>query len=125
MSARGTVVASKEVPAPPRQPRFSLKAARDPGFAALRRAIRAAIIIPLALAFALFVLHDPQNVIFIVFGCFALLVISDFGGQRPARALAYLTATLVGAVLVTLGTLASANAALAAAVMLLVGFVIT
>jgi uncharacterized membrane protein YccC len=91
----------------------------------LRRAARAAIIIPLALAFALFVLRDPQSVIFIVFGCFALLVISDFGGLRPARALAYLTATLVGAVLVTLGTLASANAVLAAAVMLAVGFLIT
>src|SRR5690242_13662859 len=125
MGARDTVVASKEVPASPRRPRFSLRTARDPGFAALRRAIRAAIIIPLALAFALFVLHDAQNVIFIVFGCFALLIISDFGGPRPARALAYLTATLVGAVLVTLGTLASANAVFAAAVMLVIGFLVT
>jgi len=99
--------------------------ARDPGFAALRRAVRAAVIIPLALAFALFVLHDAQNVIFIVFGCFALLVISDFGGPRPARALAYLTATLFGAVLVTLGTLASANPVLAAGVTLVIGFVVT
>ena len=125
MSAHETVAAATEIPAPPRQPPFSLRAPRDPGLAALRRATRAAIIIPLALAFALFVLHDPQNVIFIVFGCFALLVISDFGGQRQARAIAYLTATLVGAMLVTLGTLASANAVLAASVMFAIGFVIT
>src|SRR5438552_719617 len=67
------------------------------------------------------VLHGGQNGIFAVFGCFALLVMSDFGGQRPARALAYLTATLVGALLVAIGTLASASAGLAAAVMFVVG----
>ena len=93
MSAKGTVVASKEIPAPPRQPRFSFRAPRDPGFAALRRAARAAVVIPLAFALGSFVLHLGQNVIFIVFGCFALLVITDFGGLRPARARAYLTAT--------------------------------
>jgi len=125
MSARDTVPAATRTPAPPRPPRLSLRAARDPGLAAFRRAIRAAIIIPVALAFGLFSLHDAQNIIFIVFGCFALIVLSDFGGQRPARALAYLTATLVGAALVAIGTLASANALLAAAVMLVVGFVIT
>ncbi|HEV3096947.1 MAG TPA: FUSC family protein, partial [Candidatus Dormibacteraeota bacterium] len=99
--------------------------ARDPGLGALRRALRAALIVPLALAFALFVLRDPQDVIFIVFGCFALLVISDFGGLRPARAAAYLIATLVGAVLVALGTLASANPVLAAASMLVIGVGLT
>jgi len=125
MSARGTVVASKEVPAPPRQPRFSLKTPRDPGFAALRRAARAAIIIPLALALGTFVLHLGQNVIFIVFGCFALLVITDFGGIRPARARAYLTATAVGAVLVALGTFVSLTIAAAAAVTFLVALVMS
>jgi uncharacterized membrane protein YccC len=93
--------------------------------AGLRRAARAAVVIPLVLAFSELVLHDAQNVIFAVFGCFALLVMSDFGGQRPARALAYLTATLVGAVLVALGTLVSPIAGIGAAVMLLIGFAIT
>src|SRR5437588_12729948 len=111
MSANDTVVASKEVPAPPRQPRFSPRAQRDPGLAALRRAARAAIVIPLAFAFGSLVLHLGQNVIFIVFGCFALLIISDFGGQLPARALAYLVATLAAAALVAIGTAASLNAA--------------
>src|SRR3989442_8401295 len=124
MSARDTVVASREVPAPPRQPRFSLKAPRDLGLAALRRAARAAIVIPLAFALGMFLLHLGQNVIFIVFGCFALLVITDFGGLRPARARAYLTATAVGAVLVALGTFVSLTIAAAAAVTFVVALVI-
>src|SRR2546430_10082485 len=124
MGASGTDVASTETPAPPRRPRFSLAVPADPGFAALRRAARAAIVIPPVLAFTISVLQGGQNVIFAVFGCFALLVMSDFGGQRPARALAYLTATGVGAFLVTIGTLVSDSVGLAAAVMFAVGFAI-
>jgi uncharacterized membrane protein YccC len=104
---------------------LAFKAPRDPGFAALRRAIRAAIVIPVVFAFGALLLHDAQNVIFMVFGCFAMLVMSDFGGFRPVRALAYLTATMVGAVLVALGTLASPNVAVATAMMFLVGFAIS
>ncbi len=122
MSTTETVTAPTEVPA--RRPPFSIKAPRDPGYAALRRASRAAIVIPATFGFATLILHDPQNVIFVVFGCFALLVMSDFGGQRPPRALAYLTATLVGTVLVTLGTLVSSNTVIAAAATLLVAFAI-
>src|SRR5207249_5914646 len=107
MSAKDTVVATKEVPAPPRQPPFSLRAPRDPGFAALRRAARAAIGIPLAFALGTFLLHLGQYVIFIFFGCFALLVITDFGVLRPARPRAYLPATAVWAGLVVLGSFVS------------------
>ena len=108
-----------------RRLRATLKVPRDPGFAALRRATRAALVIPLAFAFADLVLRQPQIVIFMLFGCFSLLVISDFGGLRRPRAVAYLTATLVGAALVALGTLVSVSGWLAALVMLLVGFVIS
>jgi uncharacterized membrane protein YccC len=108
-----------------RRLQLAVKAPPDPGFAALRRAARAAIVIPLAFAFADLVLRQPQSLIFVVFGCFSLLVISDFGGLRPQRAIAYLTATVVGAVLVALGTLASSSPWLAAFAMLLVGFVIS
>ena len=122
--ATGSVTAPVETP-PASRPLAALKAPSDPGFAALRRAARAAIIIPLAFAFGQLVLHDTQNVIFMVFGGFALLVMSDFGGPRPVRALAYVTATLVGAVLIALGTVVSQTTALAGAVMLLVGFAIS
>src|SRR2546429_7837091 len=124
MGASGTDIASTETPATSRRPKLSLTAPADPGFAALRRAARAAIVIPPVLAFTIFVLQGGQNVIFAVFGCFALLVMSDFGGQRPARALAYLTATAVGALLVAIGTLVSISAELAAAVMFVVGLAI-
>jgi uncharacterized membrane protein YccC len=102
--------------------RITVKAPRDPDFAALRRALRAAIVIPLAFAFADLLLREPQSVIFVMFGCFSLLVISDFGGMRRPRAIAYLGATIAGALLVALGTLASSSAWLAAGVMLVVGF---
>jgi len=124
VGARDTVTATAETPAPPRRPRFSIAAPRDPGFAALRRAARAAIVIPPVFAFNTLVLHGGQNVIFAVFGCFALLVMSDFGGQRPARAVAYLTATLAGAVLVAVGTLASPSPGVAALLMFVVGLTI-
>jgi uncharacterized membrane protein YccC len=104
---------------------MAVKAPRDPGYGALRRAIRAAIVIPLAFAFADLVLREPQMVIFVMFGCFSLLVISDFGGMRRPRAIAYLAATLVGAALVALGTLVSSSAWLAAGVMFVVGFAIS
>src|SRR5438094_427009 len=124
MGASGTDIASTETPAPSRRPKLSVTVPADPGFAALRRAARAAIVIPPVLAFTIFVLHGGQNVIFAVFGCFALLVMSDFGGQRSARAVAYLTGTAVGAFLVAIGTLVSISAGLAAAVMFVVGLAI-
>jgi uncharacterized membrane protein YccC len=103
----------------------ALRVPRDPGYSALRRAARAAIVIPLAFAFAEILLGEPQSVIFVMFGCFSLLVMSDFGGRRRPRAGAYLGATLVGAVLVALGTLVSTSPWLAAIVMLLVGFAVS
>jgi uncharacterized membrane protein YccC len=124
MGARGTEIATTEMPVPSRRPRLSVATPADPGLAALRRAARAALVIPPVLAFNILVLHGGQNVIFAVFGCFALLVMSDFGGQRPARAVAYLTATFVGALLVTIGTLASASTVLATALMFVIGLAI-
>ena len=87
--------------------------------------MRAAIVIPLAFAFADLILRAPQSLVFVMFGCFSLLVMSDFGGFRRPRALAYLTATLAGAGLVALGTLVSTSAWLPAVAMFVVGFVIS
>ncbi|HMJ38777.1 MAG TPA: FUSC family protein [Verrucomicrobiae bacterium] len=105
--------------------RSAVKPPRDPGFGALRRAARAAIVIPPVFAFADVLLGEPESLIFVMFGCFSLLVISDFGGMRRPRALAYLTATVAGAALVTLGTLASSSAWLAVATMFVVGLAIS
>jgi uncharacterized membrane protein YccC len=108
-----------------RRLQVTVKPPRDPGFSAFRRAARAAIVIPLAFAFADVLLRASQSLVFVMFGCFSLLVMSDFGGFRRPRALAYLTATLVGAALVALGTLVSSSSWLPALVMLLVGFAIS
>lgn len=94
----------------------------DPGFAALRRATRAALVVPATLAFAKLVIGDSQTTTFVSFGCFALLVMADFGGPRQARTAAYLTTIMVGVVLISLGTLASPVAWVAMLAMLLVGF---
>jgi hypothetical protein len=58
MGASGTDIATTETPAPARRPRLSVAAPTDPGFAALRRAARAAIVIPPVLAFNTLVLHS-------------------------------------------------------------------
>src|SRR5437588_1660825 len=97
---------------------------RDPGLASLRRAARAVLVIPPTFAFALLVIRDAQVTTFTVFGCFALLVLADYGGPRRARAVAYAVTTLVGVALVALGTLASATTWLAVLLMLVVAFAV-
>jgi len=86
--------------------------------------VRAALIMPIVFAWTKLAIGDIQIATFAAFGCFAHLVMADFGGPRQPRAVAYVTTTLVGAVLVVLGTLASTNAYLAAAAMFIVGFCI-
>jgi uncharacterized membrane protein YccC len=97
---------------------------RDPDRAGLRRALRAAILLPPLFAFASFVIRDPQLTTFVSFGFFSLSVMADFGGPRPERAVAYLATIAVGAVLVTIGTLASPIPWLALLAVLVVGFAI-
>jgi uncharacterized membrane protein YccC len=119
MSNQAGVLAAREVaPSSPRAP----EERTDPRLVALHRAVRAAIVNPAVFAVSLLVIGDLQVATFAVFGCFALLVMADFGGHRPARAVAYAAATVVGAGLVALGTAVSPNAAIGAAVMVVVGF---
>ncbi len=84
--------------------------------------MRSATVIPATFAFTLLVIRDLQVATFAVFGCFALLVMADFGGARRPRAVAYLSATVAGGALIVLGTLVSPTATLGAAVMLALGF---
>ncbi len=83
--------------------------ARDPGGTSLRRATRVAIVVPVMAASAGTIVRDPGAALFAVFGAFSLLGLADFGGPTIPRARAYAGATLVGAGLVLLGTLASGN----------------
>ncbi|MDQ1738963.1 MAG: hypothetical protein QOE53_615 [Pseudonocardiales bacterium] len=97
-------------------------AERDRGLAALRRAVRTAIVMPSVFAIGVEVLHSADIATFAAFGSFAMLLLVDFGGTLRDRAQAQVALATTGAVLVTLGTLASRSAWLAAAAMAVIGF---
>jgi uncharacterized membrane protein YccC len=96
----------------------------DAGLLGLRRAGRAALVMPVLLAAALLGTHDVQPTTFVGFGAFALVVLADFGGPASRRAVAYLVTALVGAVLIVAGTLAGQLTWLAVLSMLVVGFAV-
>jgi uncharacterized membrane protein YccC len=91
---------------------------------ALKSAARAAIVMPSVFAFASTVIARPQTSIFAAFGCFATLVLVEFGGRPRERLLAHIGLAAVGALFITLGTLCSRTPWLAAVTMALVGFVV-
>ncbi|MGK2881755.1 MAG: FUSC family protein [Mycobacterium sp.] len=98
---------------------------RDPERDALRRAVRAAIVVPAAAAFGFTVWGGAQTPLFTFFGSFALLVLVDFPGNRQLRAGAYLGLGVNGAILITLGTLVSPIPPLAVALMFVLGVTVT
>ncbi len=89
---------------------------------ALRRAARAATVLPAVFAFADKVIGNPTTALFAAFGSFALLVLAQFSGPWRTRVLAYLALGCTGAVFITLGTLCSRSPWLATAAMAVVGF---
>ncbi|KKW63651.1 FUSC family protein [Mycolicibacterium elephantis] len=98
---------------------------RDPEYDALRRATRAAVVLPIAAAIGFLVGSGSQTPLFAIFGSVALLIVVDFPGNRPARALAYGGLGVNGVVLITLGTLVAPHPWLAVAVMFVLGVVVT
>jgi uncharacterized membrane protein YccC len=95
--------------------------ARDPEFDAFRRALRAAIVLPIAAAISFAIGGGSQTPLFTIFGSVALLILVDFPGNRPARALAYCGLGFNGAVLITVGTLVAPYPWLAVAMMFVLG----
>ncbi|MGO4534941.1 FUSC family protein [Leifsonia sp. 2MCAF36] len=96
----------------------------DPGFSALRRAGRAAIVMPLLFALAGGVLRNPDVAIFSAFGSFAMLLFVDFGGPLRERVQAMVALAVVGAVFVAVGTLASQPVWLSAVAMAAVALLV-
>ena len=88
------------------------------------RAVRATIVIPCIFALTFKVIGDAQMALFAVFGSFAQLVTVTFGGSRRDKAIAHSGLAAAGALAVTIGTLASGSAWLAALVTLPVAFAI-
>jgi hypothetical protein len=95
---------------------------RDRGLAALRRAGRTAIVMPAMFALGDKVIGNGQVATFAAFGSFAMLLLVDFSGPMRERLQAQAALAVVGAVFVTVGTLASSVTWLAAAAMAVAGF---
>ena len=80
---------------------------RDPEGDGARRALRAAIFIPIGAAIGFAVAGDTQTPLFALVGSIALLIAADFPGTTGTRALAYCALAVVGTVLITAATLAA------------------
>jgi uncharacterized membrane protein YccC len=96
----------------------------DPGYGALRRATRAAVIMPAMFAIGDKVIGNPILATFAAFGSFAMLLLVDFSGPIRDRVLAQSALVVACAVLICLGTLASRSTVAAALAMAVVGFAI-
>jgi len=94
---------------------------RDPERDGVRRALRAAIFIPIAAAASFAVAADNQTPIFTILGSIALLIAADFPGTVGTRALGYFGLAINGALLITLGTLAAPHPWVAVPLCLVVG----
>ena len=91
---------------------------------AAMRAARATIVIPALFAISLKVIGNSQMTIFATFGGFGTLVMTSFGGTRRDKAIAHVGLAVAGSVALTIGTLVSGSAWLAAIVTVPVAFAV-
>ncbi|MBO0702743.1 MAG: FUSC family protein, partial [Candidatus Dormibacteraeota bacterium] len=98
--------------------------ARDAGLTALRRALRAAIVMPAAFAVSVLLLRDPVFASFAAFGSMATVLFVEFSGPMRDRLLAQLALILTQLLLITVGTLAGQEVWLAVPVTLVVAFLV-
>jgi uncharacterized membrane protein YccC len=96
----------------------------DPGYGALRRATRAALIMPALFALGDEVIGNPILATFAAFGSFAMLLLVDFSGPINDRVVDQAALGVACAVLICLGTLASRTTWLAAVSMAVVAFAV-
>lgn len=78
--------------------------AHDPNWFGLRRAVRAAVVVPVNFAIGSQVIGNAQVATFAAFGSFALLLFVNFTGALATRAGAYLGLAVAGVVLIVVGT---------------------
>ena len=97
---------------------------RDPEFDALRRAVRAGLVIPIAGAIG-FGFGSGQTPLYAIFGSIALLIVVDFPGNRTGRAVSYAGLAVTGALLISLGTVVGPHPLLSVPTMFCIGILIT
>ena len=91
---------------------------------ALRRATRAAVVVPPVLFVMLSVPYLQQAAVFGVFGVLSLLLFADFGGPLRDRFLAYVITTAVGVPLIVLGITVGQQPLRAALIMFVVAMIV-
>ncbi|MEZ5115847.1 MAG: FUSC family protein [Candidatus Nanopelagicales bacterium] len=94
----------------------------DPGYVALRRGIRIAVVLPASMVLCSNGLDNPVAALYAAFGAFAFLVFADFGGPPKRRVLAYAGLTAIGAVLIVVGVAAAQTLPTAVLAMAVVGW---
>lgn len=97
---------------------------RDPEYDGARRALRAAVVIPIATALGTGV-GGPQSTLFALFGSIAFLIVADFPGNRYARAVSYTWLGSLGALLIVVGNFAAANVWLAVSLTFLIATLVS
>lgn len=116
-------------PAPARRSPRSKAAAwvrtKDAGLLAVKRSVRAAVVMPLAFGLAHLLFPDSAQVgLFAAFGSIALLLLADFRGKPRTRCVSYIALFLLGGCFITLGSLASTQKVLAVVAMAVVAFAV-
>ncbi len=92
--------------------------------AAARRAIRAAVVMPVLFAVTLEGLGNLQLALFASFGSFATLVLVTFGGTTRDKLTAHLGLAVTGSVLLVIGTAVNSSAVAGGLVTIPVAFVV-
>jgi hypothetical protein len=106
------------------RPVLSWLRGRHPGRPALDRALRGAVVVPVAFAVAQALTNDTQMPTFAAFGSFALLMFLDPPGPARARLVTYGLVAGIGAVSITLATASSMSVWTAVPAMAVVGFAV-
>jgi Fusaric acid resistance protein-like len=123
------VKAVTEAPAPPVPAhRLSWSSAatwvrtKDPQYLAIKRSVRAAVVVPAVFGLTHALFSNPQVSLFGAFGSFALLLLVDFPGRPRTRLVSYLALVVAGSCFIALGTVVSTHKVAAVVVMAVVGF---
>jgi uncharacterized membrane protein YccC len=95
---------------------------KDPGGLALKRSIRAAVVIPSVFGLTHWLFPDAQISLFAAFGSFALLLLVDFPGRPRTRLHSLIGLFVLGSGFIALGTVVSTDKVAAVAAMAAVGF---
>ncbi|MFG3026216.1 hypothetical protein ACGFZQ_48360 [Streptomyces sp. NPDC048254] len=77
---------------------------RDPGFAATRRAVRAAVGASALFTLSMEVCHSSVTAYYAAFGCFSMLLFVEFTGPMAQRLCMHFGLAVAWASLVSLGT---------------------